>query len=83
MTQAIGAGTDQAERDFFSDPALIEQILVNLATNALRNTGKGGVLIASRRRGDLIRLEVWDTGSGIAAADLDRDLRCVAVQVSD
>ena len=55
-----------------SDPALMEQILVNLATNALRNSAQGGVLIASRRRGGLIRLEVWDTGSGIAAADLER-----------
>ena len=55
-----------------SDPVLIEQILVNLATNALRNTASGGVLVASRRRGNLIRLEVWDTGSGIGEADLGR-----------
>lgn len=56
----------------FSDPALIEQILVNLAINALRNTERGGVLIASRKRGDQVRLEVWDTGTGIAEADLGR-----------
>nr|WP_295658845.1 ATP-binding protein [Polymorphobacter sp.] len=55
-----------------SDPALLEQILLNLASNALRNTLRGGVLIAARRRGDAVRFEVWDTGIGIAAADLDR-----------
>lgn len=31
-----------------SDPGLLEQSLVNLATNALRNTEQGSVLIASR-----------------------------------
>ena len=55
-----------------SDPPLIEQILLNLGTNALRNTVCGGVLIAARRRGDAVRLEVWDTGVGIAAADYSR-----------
>ncbi len=73
---AIQLGLDLRYRSdgsvLLSDPALMEQILVNLATNALRNTAQGGVLIASRRRGGLIRLEVWDTGSGIAAADLER-----------
>ena len=55
-----------------SDPALVEQILLNLGSNALRNTVRGGVLIAARRRGDAVRLEVWDTGVGIAAGDLAR-----------
>ena len=52
-----------------TDPPLIEQILLNLGANALRNTARGGVLIAARLRGDAVRLEVWDTGVGIAAAD--------------
>ena len=55
-----------------SDPALIEQIMVNLATNALRNTESGGVLISSRKRADVVELAVWDTGSGIDDADLKR-----------
>ncbi len=55
-----------------SDSALLEQILINLGANALRNTVRGGVLIAARRRGDAVRLEVWDTGVGIAADDLAR-----------
>ena len=55
-----------------SDPGLLEQSLVNLATNALRNTEQGGVLIASRQRGESIELSVRDTGSSIAEADLER-----------
>jgi CheY-like chemotaxis protein len=41
--------------------------------NALRYTARGGVLVAARRgaRGD-VRLQVWDTGRGIAAADQQR-----------
>ena len=48
-----------------SDPALVERILRNFVTNAIRYTAAGGVLVASRRRGSHIRLEVWDTGMGI------------------
>ncbi|MBV8970980.1 MAG: response regulator [Sphingomonadaceae bacterium] len=55
-----------------SDPVLIEQILLNLGTNALRNTMRGGVLIAARRRDNIVGLEVWDTGVGIAPDDLAR-----------
>jgi len=55
-----------------SDPVLLEQVASNLVSNALRATAKGGVLLAARPRGDRLRFEVWDTGSGIAAADLGR-----------
>jgi len=49
-----------------SDPAMLEQILRNLVGNALRYTQRGGVLVAGRRRGEGLRLDVWDTGCGIA-----------------
>ncbi|TWO72524.1 response regulator [Caenimonas sedimenti] len=49
-----------------SDPALVEQILRNLVSNAIRYTESGGVLIGCRRRGRDAVLEVWDTGIGIA-----------------
>ena len=50
-----------------SDPLLLEQIVRNLVGNAVRYTERGGVLVAARRRGaDRVRLEVWDTGPGIA-----------------
>jgi len=42
----------------------------NLIANALRYTDSGGVLIACRKRGDRLALEVWDTGCGIAAEHL-------------
>jgi signal transduction histidine kinase len=47
------------------DSILLEQIVLNLMTNAIRYTATGGVLVGCRRRGDRLRIEVWDTGSGI------------------
>ncbi len=52
-----------------SDPALIELILRNLVSNAVRYTEQGGVLVSARRRGKEVTVEVWDTGIGISAAD--------------
>jgi len=49
----------------YSDPLLIERILVNLISNAIRYTDDGGVLVACRRRGRMLRLSVIDTGRGI------------------
>jgi signal transduction histidine kinase len=49
-----------------SDPALLERILINLVTNALRYTPEGGVLVVCRRRGPRLRIEVRDSGVGIA-----------------
>jgi signal transduction histidine kinase len=55
-----------------SDPVLVERILRNLITNALRYTPRGRVLVAARSRGTGVALEVWDTGTGIAAAQRER-----------
>ena len=55
-----------------SDAALLEQTLSNLLSNALRCTHRGAVLVAARRRRATLRLEVWDTGIGIAEGDLAR-----------
>ena len=49
----------------YSDPLLIERILVNLIANAIRYTDDGGVLVACRRRGRAVRISVTDTGRGI------------------
>jgi len=48
-----------------SDPELLAQILRNLLANALRYTVDGGVLLGCRRAGEQLRIEVWDSGSGI------------------
>lgn len=52
-----------------SDPVLLEQILRNLISNALRYTEEGTVLVAARPRGSEVLLQVWDTGIGISEAD--------------
>jgi signal transduction histidine kinase/CheY-like chemotaxis protein len=49
-----------------SDFILLERILLNLASNAVRYTSQGGVVIGCRRRGGQLRIEVWDSGLGIA-----------------
>jgi signal transduction histidine kinase/CheY-like chemotaxis protein len=48
-----------------SDPVLVQRIVSNLLANAVRYTERGGVLVGCRRRGERIRIEVWDTGCGI------------------
>ena len=48
------------------DYTMLARILNNLVSNALRHTTEGGVLVGARRRGKGVRIEVWDTGIGIA-----------------
>ena len=48
-----------------SDFILLERILLNLVSNAIRYTARGGVLVGCRRRGGQLRIEVWDSGIGI------------------
>lgn len=51
-----------------SDAALLHRVLINLVSNALKYTDTGGVVVACRSTcgGKKIRLEVWDSGIGIA-----------------
>ncbi len=51
-----------------SDPTLIHRILLNLVANALKYTVTGSVLVACRVSNDasMVRIEVWDSGIGIA-----------------
>jgi Na+/proline symporter/signal transduction histidine kinase/ActR/RegA family two-component response regulator len=49
-----------------SDARLLRRILQNFLANALRYTKSGGVVCGVRRAGDRLRIEVWDTGPGIA-----------------
>ncbi len=50
-----------------SDPQLLRRIVQNFLSNALRYTRAGGVLLGVRRIGEDVRIEVWDSGPGIAA----------------
>ncbi len=57
----------------YSDPVLVERILANLISNALRYAERGRVLVGARRVGaDWLRFEVWDTGKGIPQEFQDR-----------
>jgi signal transduction histidine kinase/CheY-like chemotaxis protein len=55
-----------------SDFILLERAVFNLITNALRYTRRGGVLVGCRKRGGDLRIEVWDSGIGIAADQQDK-----------
>lgn len=48
-----------------SDHILLERIVSNLVSNAIRYTASGRVLVGCRRRGGSLLIQVWDTGAGI------------------
>jgi signal transduction histidine kinase len=52
------------------DPVLLERVLRNLLSNAVRYTDKGRVVIGCRR-GERLSVEIWDTGCGIAVDQQD------------
>ena len=54
-----------------TDLRLMTRILRNFLSNACRYTDQGSILLAARRRGEMLRLEVWDTGRGIDPDRLD------------
>jgi len=54
-----------------TDLRLMTRILRNFLSNACRYTDAGSILLGARRRGEHLRLEVWDTGRGIPADRLD------------
>lgn len=56
----------------FSDPALLNTMVQNLITNAVKHAPGGPVLIGCRRRNGRIAIEVHDRGPGIPADHLDR-----------
>jgi two-component system, sensor histidine kinase len=54
----------------YSDPSLVEQILRNLVSNAIKYTRQGWVQLRCLHEAALIRIEVLDTGMGIPANQL-------------
>ena len=60
--------TRQTEHHVFkvvSDPILLQQVLNNLLTNAIKFTSEGSVKLGYRLNGNMLRFYVSDTGSGI------------------
>jgi CheY-like chemotaxis protein/anti-sigma regulatory factor (Ser/Thr protein kinase) len=53
-----------------SDKRMLEEMIRNLLSNAIRYTDRGKILLGCRRVGARIRIEVWDTGIGIPGDQL-------------
>jgi PAS domain S-box-containing protein len=53
-----------------SDIGLLQSVLMNLVSNAIKFTPQGGILVSARPRGDKVLIQVWDTGIGIAKQDM-------------
>ena len=50
-----------------SDRHMLEEMIRNLVSNAIRYTDGGSILVGCRRADDKVRIQVWDSGMGIAA----------------
>jgi len=48
-----------------TDPILLEEMLRNIVSNAVRHTQRGRILVGCRRAGQRLTIGVWDTGPGI------------------
>jgi two-component system, sensor histidine kinase len=56
----------------YTDPTLLFRVLSNLVANAIRYTERGGVIVACRKRGNAVSIEVWDSGIGIPTEQHER-----------
>ena len=55
-----------------SDRRMLEWMIRNLLSNAVRYTDRGRILVGCRRTGDMVRIEVWDSGLGITSEHIPR-----------
>lgn len=69
LTLAVACTDGLAAR---ADPDALRQIVLNLATNAVKYTERGGVRLRADRAGDEVSIRVTDTGIGIEPAHVDR-----------
>lgn len=61
-----------AARSVRSDPLLVELVLRNLISNAVKYTEQGGVTVETRVEGDRLAIDVTDTGRGIGPEEVER-----------
>lgn len=55
-----------------TEPRLAEQSLLNLASNAVKNTTRGAVVLSARRTNGAVAIEVVDSGTGMPRAIHER-----------
>lgn len=60
----------KTDLNVLSDRSILRRVLQNILANAIQYTNTGGVLLAARRRGNCVRIDVVDTGVGIEEQDL-------------
>lgn len=66
----LGLRLSPGGKTVHSDPQMLERILGNLIQNAIKYTEHGGIVVVARSTADVVNVEVWDTGKGIAANEL-------------
>ena len=89
LARGIELGVVRSSATINSDPRLLRRILQNFISNALRYTDGKRIVVGCRREGSGVRIEVIDTGPGIAAdkhglifdefARLDGDVRGIGL----
>jgi signal transduction histidine kinase len=60
------------ELELLTEPNLAEQSLINLASNAVKNTAHGTVVLSAQRVNGSVAIEVADSGRGMARPVRDR-----------
>lgn len=69
QSKQLALRTRLLDTELLTDPLLLKRIVGNLIANAIKYTQTGGLLVACRQTRRGLRIEVWDTGSGIAEAE--------------
>jgi len=66
---------DKEVTEVYTDKPKFEQILINLINNAIKFTQKGSVTISAKERGDMLAVDIIDTGTGIKEESLRKLFR--------
>jgi len=69
---SLNLAGDRAAPFVFADIAMIQRVLENLVSNAMRHTDKGGIRIALKQANDALHVSVSDNGCGIPEQEIAR-----------